>query len=123
MAPLPPSAPPQWHIVETYKGLISVAIEGLKMLALVNGGAAVAVLTYLGNLATHSGRDLPNIKPALLCYCGGLFATVLAFIAAYITQLRLYREEIVLIGGGSLPRRHQFGIAIGCMLATFAAFA
>jgi hypothetical protein len=71
------------------------------MLALVNGGDAVAVLTYLGNLAARSPppAHLPEIKPALLWYCGGLVATVIAFIVAYLTQLRLYNEEIALRGG------------------------
>src|SRR5437016_369015 len=48
----PPPLPPEWqqaHLVETFKALHTIAIEGLKMLALVNGGAAVAVLTYAGN--------------------------------------------------------------------------
>jgi hypothetical protein len=68
------------------------------MLALVNGGAAVAVLTYLGNLASRSPvpAHVPAIKPALLSYCAGLVATVLAFLAAYCTQLALYNEEISL---------------------------
>jgi hypothetical protein len=32
-----------WHITETYKGLINLSIEALKTLALVNGGAAIAL--------------------------------------------------------------------------------
>jgi hypothetical protein len=124
--PPPPSTlPPEWHLTETYKGLITLSIEALKLLALVNGGAAVAVLTYLGNLASHSPApaSLPAIKPALLWYCGGLLATVLAFIVAYLTQLRLYNEEIDLRGGARVRRRHSIGIGLGCGLAVLAAVA
>ena len=62
------------------------------MLAIVNGGAAVAVLTYLGNLASHaaSGQSAVHITPALMCYCGGLLATVIAFVLGYVVQFQLY---------------------------------
>jgi hypothetical protein len=112
-----------WHLTETYKALITLSVEALKMLALVNGGAAIAVLTYLGNLAARSPPPvhLPQMKPALLWYCGGLVATVMAFIVAYVAQLRLYNEETALRGGGRVWRLHGLGIAIGCLLAFFAA--
>jgi hypothetical protein len=54
--------PWEWHIKETYKGLITIFIEALKALALVNGGAAVAILAYLGNVAN---APQPVRSPAL----------------------------------------------------------
>ena len=124
---LTPQTPPtsEWHLTETYKGLITLSIEGLKILALINGGAAVAVLTYLGNLASRSPvpAHIPEIKPALYSYCGGLLATVLTFLVAYLTQLRLYYEERDLRGGVTITRRHAVGIAIGCVLSFGGAFA
>src|SRR4029077_21215502 len=76
--------PWRWHIEETFKGLIALSIEALKALLLINGGAAVAILAYLGSLASRgSGAHLPDIKNALLCYAGGVFTTALAFIVAY----------------------------------------
>jgi hypothetical protein len=57
-----------------------------------NGGAAVALVTYLGNLVSHgSGGSLPDLSGAVVLYSAGLPMTVLAF--AYTTQLRLYVEE------------------------------
>jgi hypothetical protein len=87
--------PWQCHIEETFKGLIALSIELLKALLLINGGAAVAILAYLGNLASHASpvAHLPNMRYALLYFAGGVFATALAFIAAYFTQYRLYFEE------------------------------
>jgi hypothetical protein len=67
---VPPSPASEWHLSETYKGLLTLAVECLKMLALVNGGAAVAVLTYLGNLTQRPGSVAysPDIKHALLWF-------------------------------------------------------
>jgi hypothetical protein len=36
------------HAIETFKSLPSIAIEMLKSIMLVNGGAAVAMLAFLG---------------------------------------------------------------------------
>lgn len=36
------------HALETYKSLITVSMEGLKTLLLINGGAVVAMLAFLG---------------------------------------------------------------------------
>jgi hypothetical protein len=41
--------------LETYKSLISLSTEGFKFCALANGGAAVAILAYLGNVAARVG--------------------------------------------------------------------
>jgi hypothetical protein len=84
-----------FHPQETYKSLISIAIEALKALALVNGGAAVASLAYLGNVAAHvPAIRLPNMIGPLASFASGLFLTVLAFVGAYLTQLQLYQEDL-----------------------------
>lgn len=115
----------EWHLEETYKGLLTISIEALKMLALVNGGAAIAVLTYLGNLVTRS--TIPPhpsaIGPALLWYGGGLMATIVAFVVAYVTQLRLFREEADRRQGLKVRRFHAAGVAFGVVLALTAAAA
>jgi hypothetical protein len=115
--------PPDWHLTETYKSLITLTVEALKMLALVNGGAAIAILTYVGNLASRQPAPghLPDIRFALWWYCGGVAATTLAFIIAYSTQLRLFIEERDRRGG---PRRltlHWIGVTAGVLLALGAA--
>jgi cobalamin synthase len=115
--------PNEWHRSETYKGLITLAVELLKMLALVNGGAAVAILTFCGNLASHGlSSQLASFKPALIWYCLGLAATVLTFLVVYHTQLQLYAEEserASMKPRASKPRRHQIGIWIGTLLILF----
>jgi phosphate/sulfate permease len=136
IANLPPLWPApkdswEWHIIETFKGLITLSVEVAKMLALVNGGAAVALLAYLGNLARFSILHPPHLTHALMWFCKGLFATVLAVIFAYLTQLKLYNEERKKRQQSSIPEdqrtpvreRHGWILAVAILLAVFAAFA
>jgi hypothetical protein len=76
--------PWEWQITETFKGLIQIALELLKVLVLVNGGAAVALFAYLGNLAAHDTKTgyPPSIKCALLCFAGGVLAATITFMIA-----------------------------------------
>ena len=78
-----------------FKGLLTLGVESLKIMALINGGAAVAILAYLGNIASRTPppAHMPHMRSALLLYAAGVLATALAFIGAYATQLRLYNEE------------------------------
>jgi hypothetical protein len=113
--------PWKWHIQETFKGLTTLAIEALKILALVNGGAAVALISFCGNLASHgSPLVVGRFISALLWYCSGLAATMLAFIVAYFTQLRLYNEEKLRHEGKPFKELHGWLITLGGILLLFA---
>jgi len=127
MTHIPPSPhlpPNNWHLQETYKSLITISVECLKMLVVVNGGAAVAVLTYLGNLVGRSSPQHPiHITPAILCYCGGLLAAVLALMFSYLVQLRLYNEESAVQWNVPVRRRHGRLLWMSIALAIIAAAA
>jgi hypothetical protein len=115
-----------WQRQELFKGMLSTIAESLKMVAWINGGAAIAVLTYLGNLSSH-GQPVfgPNIKTSILWYCAGLALSTFSFIIAYVTQLRLW-EELRRRGEGRIVTRyHHIGIYVACSCAVFgvAAFA
>jgi hypothetical protein len=97
---------PECQIVEAFKGVVTLSTEVVKMLALANGGAAVALLAFLGNIehnqGTHPVAHFPTypILPLqsyfvtpLLHFSLGIFATLLAIVFAYLTQLKLYGEE------------------------------
>jgi hypothetical protein len=111
----------EWHLTETYKGLITLSVEALKMLAIVNGGAAIAVLTYLGNLVSHAsgGQRTPDVIPALQWYCWGLAATMAAFVVAYVSQLLLFGEERRHRRGSKATPWHSVGVWAGVLLALF----
>jgi hypothetical protein len=117
--------PWQWHISETFRGLVTLAVELLKMLALVNGGAAVALLAYLGNFAAHasSGEHPPHLIHALSWFASGLLVTTLTMVVAYLTQLRLYYEERARHLGEKFVTLHGYLLTIGLLLTVVSAVA
>lgn len=78
--------------IETYKSLINLSIEGFKFCALANGGAVVALLAYLGNVA-GKGATPPDMRLAMASFLVGVTACGLAMLFAYITQLTLFNEH------------------------------
>jgi hypothetical protein len=80
------------HAVETFKSLIQISLEGLKLLALFNGGAAVAVLAYMQTVA-GKGLPVPDLRDSMTCYLFGLVTCGLAFLAGYVTQFFLYNSR------------------------------
>lgn len=79
--------------VETYKSLIQFSIETMKTLLLLNGGAVVALLAYLGNI-TNKGSCVPDMRWPMGAFITGLFFCGLTFILSYLTQLRLHQENM-----------------------------
>jgi hypothetical protein len=79
------------HWLETYKSLITLSIEGFKFSALANGGSAVALLAYLGNVAGKS-VSTPDMRCPMLAFLTGLAACGLSMLFAYLTQLKLLNE-------------------------------
>jgi hypothetical protein len=74
----------QWHWAEGNK----YALECMKSLLLLNGGGAIALLTFFGNRArmlTTTGSEA--IGDALFCFGLGTTGSVVVFITAYLTQL------------------------------------
>ena len=75
----------QWHWQEGNK----YALECMKALLWLNGGAAIALLTFFGNrgkmLTTVSTKA---IGPALICFGIGTVGSVLMFVLAYAAQLQ-----------------------------------
>lgn len=80
------------HLIETYKSLISISIEGFKYLALVNGGAIVVMLGSMASIARLVPME--NIQTAIAWFAAGAFAAGLALVFSYLAQLRLYDESL-----------------------------
>lgn len=72
---------------ETFRSLITLATEGFKFCALANGGAAVAILAYLGNVAGKNSA-VPDMRCAMASFLFGLFLCGCAMLFAYLTQLK-----------------------------------
>jgi len=114
--------PWEWHITETYKGLMTLAVELVKMLALVNGGGAIALLAYLGNFAAHAsaGEHPPHLTDALIWFGTGLLATVGTVLFAYCLQLHLYIVERKGQEQKPFDREHSWVLAGELLLAFLA---
>jgi len=77
--------------LETFRSLIQISVSGLRLLAILNGGAAVALLAYLGNVAGKTAA-VPDMRLSIGCYLFGLVLTGFAFVFSYLTQSRLFNE-------------------------------
>lgn len=77
---------------EAFRAGVSFAIAGLKTLALINGAAAIALLTFVANVS-QQGRALDGtaIRLALWAFMLGTVAAVAASLAAFVAQARLGR--------------------------------
>jgi hypothetical protein len=60
------------------------ALEGVKLLFVLNGAASVSILTFIGNLKVGSTQ----LIWALLSFAFGAATTVPAMVLAYLTQLQ-----------------------------------
>ena len=81
------------HAIETYRSLISISLAGLKTLMLINGGAVVAILAYLGQ--SPQGPTLaPRVLWSLGAFVVGVVFCVCAFFGSYQTQFALYNESV-----------------------------
>ncbi len=81
------------HWLETYKSLITISLEGFKFILFTNGGAAIALLAYLGNIA-GKGVPIPDMTCPIMCYIVGICSGFLAMFFSYFTQLALLNENI-----------------------------
>jgi hypothetical protein len=99
--------------LETYKSMISIGTEALKALQLINGGAIVAVLAYLGQVSQGSHLAKFAARP-IGFFLGGLCAATLAFLGTYLTQLTLFNE---IVTGRAFRPKHKTWLLATMLLA------
>lgn len=110
------------HRIETYKSLITLSIEGFKYSILVNGGAAVALLAYLGKVVGRAGSAAPDMRMPMGAFLVGLLFCGFAMVSAYCTQLQLY-QEVAGRDGGKGKHVICLRAAMICFVLSLAAFA
>lgn len=79
-----------WHREETYKSLVTISNNGIKFVLIINGGAIIALLTFLGNLLNKYGTI--DMSFSFILYVAGIVLAGIAQVTAYITQLKLFNE-------------------------------
>lgn len=105
--------------LSTYNSLISISIEGYKFLALINGGALVAMLTFIGNMKVKCVLNGNHFIPFYF-FSWGLFLCGLSMAVGYLTQLRIANsknENITLALAILFFISSLLAFLIGCYLA------
>lgn len=72
--------------VELVKGVFQFGGSALKSAILINGGAAVAILAFIGKIYTPSSPIVKNLACPLMMFVYGVLVSAMATGAAYITQ-------------------------------------
>ena len=72
--------------------MVNISVEAMKALLLINGGAVIAILTFLGtgngrSFAVHSGFPLGG-------FVAGVIFSVCTFVFSYATQFALFNESV-----------------------------
>ena len=77
-----------WNL-ENLKGAILLGSQAIKSLELVNGAAAVGVLTFYGNYAAKGGTGIDPrfLKWGLVAFAIGVAFAILTAICGYLSQL------------------------------------
>jgi hypothetical protein len=88
----------KWHWGEGMK----YALEGIKMIYIINGAAALSVLTFVGNIKLHSGY----LVSAMLVFSFGTLSGAPSMLFAYLTQL-YYGNSDALTNDQELSRRQR----------------
>lgn len=107
------------------KGMMILPVEGLKIICWINGGAAIGLLTFVGNLGKNgSNLDYSSIKSAIYYYCAGLAMAAFAFVVSYIVQLTYWRwlrqqpnTEAIDLPIGGKAKIYQFFVGLGIVLS------
>ena len=76
-----------WDI-EGFKQVIALGQSALKSIMLINGGASVALLAFISNLATNTSAKLqiPPFAESLRYFVIGVFLSSAAFAPTYLSQ-------------------------------------
>jgi hypothetical protein len=75
----------EWH----WEQGVKFAVEGIKTTLLINGAAAIALMTFADKHTVTNG-----MKWALILFALGAMVSAVAFIAAYATQLEYGNAEV-----------------------------
>jgi heme/copper-type cytochrome/quinol oxidase subunit 2 len=80
-----------WHSQETYRSMIGFGTNLLQFCFLANGGATIALLTFVGDLSAKSAQVPDMTLPAVFFVVGIVLAGV-AGVLAYFVQFVLFNE-------------------------------
>jgi hypothetical protein len=103
-----------WKL-ESLRATISLAQRALTAASVFNGGAAVALLAYIGN----HGSSATDTRDALAVFASGVLLSGLAFTASYFAQ----NEYTAAAEDVRKPKTGWHAVAVVLGVASFVAFA
>jgi len=86
--------------LENFKAVIAAGQNAIRSMILINGGASVAMLAFIGHLARIGSASVPTFANCLLPFVGGTLLGGLVSGGTYLAQFFF---------GGSTERSHQIG--------------
>lgn len=78
--------------LEMFKSVITSGQNALRTAFLLNGGAAVAILAFLGKLSDHHTDKIPLFASSLIIFVSGVLAIAIASGFTYLSQW-IYAES------------------------------
>jgi ABC-type multidrug transport system fused ATPase/permease subunit len=109
-----------WQL-ENSKSLISLSQSAVRLIAIVNAGAAVALLAFLGNALSKNVDIAARFSGALLWFAWGVVLATLVTFLSYVTQLLYGQEETTRARRWAIPAHVATAILWLAALVTFAA--
>ena len=105
------------HRSETFKSLVPISIEAMKMAVLVNGGAGIALLAFLRNALGKCDKPVavPSLGLSLRLFGIGIALGAFTFAFSYLCQNALYNESIG--RGNRFPINHILWLRLGIIFA------
>lgn len=102
-----------WNL-EGFRQVIALGQSTLKSIMLINGGAAVALLAFLGNLVSGNPSNIPLLPFAnsMQAFVVGVFLAAVAYGLTYLSQLCY---------DGSKSWQHRTGIVLHVITSLVAA--
>jgi len=105
--------------LEEWRSIIAAGRRAVKSALLISGGAAAALLAFIGHLATAQSpahEAIRHLGLALALYVGGLLSTAMSAGAVYVGQTRYFI--------GKVTAGHVFNfISIGLVILSYMLFA
>jgi hypothetical protein len=94
------------HSVEMFRSVIQAGQSALKTSFLMNGGAAAAILAFVGHLATTNPKKVPLLAHSLTIFVCGVLVAGIASGVTYLSQW-LY--------AGDRPWHEKVGLALNVL--------
>ena len=105
--------------IEQFRWIYELALAALKSAMLINGGAAIALLAFLGNLASNEigPNTAAPFSRALFFFIGGMAVTAIGMGSIHFTQSRTLGEWVIFAARASrLPIIVSIFVALALVL-------